>query len=254
VSPDPPIYVSYLGVPTRHRRLLRVAVPGALWALVVVAAVWAFGQRDPGDAVWDDAHLRTFTGLYVHRPYPMLSADDRGDGTPGVMLLVEVGKHGVTRVPAELDGQRVRAQGWLLVRDGRTMIELDPESTPRPERGPSDGAAIAEVSLRATPTGRVTLRGEIVDFKCFLGAMKPGSGKSHKACAALCVRGGVPPVMVARGADGSVAYFLLQSADAGPAASLVQPFVGDDVELVGDSSTLGDLRLVALEPGAIRRR
>ena len=38
----------------------------------------------------------------------------------------------------------------------------------------------------------VTLKGEIIDPKCYLGAMKPGGGKTHKACAMRCIAGGIP--------------------------------------------------------------
>ena len=30
----------------------------------------------------------------------------------------------------------------------------------------------------------------------FDGAMKPGDGKTHKGCAALCLRGGIPPALM----------------------------------------------------------
>ena len=55
-----------------------------------------------------------------------------------------------------------------------------------------------EMPLMPTSLGVATLRGEIVDSKCYLGAMKPGDQKTHKACATLCIRGGIPPVLVER--------------------------------------------------------
>ena len=41
------------------------------------------------------------------------------------------------------------------------------------------------------PLGAVTLTGEIVDSKCFLGVMNPGNLKPHKACAIRCISGGI---------------------------------------------------------------
>jgi hypothetical protein len=35
--------------------------------------------------------------------------------------------------------------------------------------------------------------GELVDTKCWLGVMRPATGKVHRACAARCLAGGVPP-------------------------------------------------------------
>jgi nitrite reductase/ring-hydroxylating ferredoxin subunit len=39
--------------------------------------------------------------------------------------------------------------------------------------------------------------GPLGDPKCFARAMKPGDGKTHKGCAVLCLRGGIPAVFVA---------------------------------------------------------
>ena len=40
------------------------------------------------------------------------------------------------------------------------------------------------------------MAGEICDGKCETGAMRPGNGIAHRACAILCLAGGVPPVFV----------------------------------------------------------
>jgi hypothetical protein len=100
----------------------------------------------------------------------------------------------------------------------------------------------------------VTLRGEIIDSKCYLGAMKPGGGKTHKACAALCLAGGVPPMFVTRGADGREAYYLLASPNGGPVAPELHAYAGDPVEIIGEIEQMDDLRTLKVTPAAIRRR
>lgn len=99
---------------------------------------------------------------------------------------------------------------------------------------------------------RVTLRGEIIDPKCFAGAMKPGDGKAHKGCAVLCLRGGIPAVFVTSGE-----VYLVVGADgvslAGEGLEAVLPFVGDRVEVSGEAGAVGDLKLLYLSGGAIRR-
>ncbi len=72
----------------------------------------------------------------------------------------------------------------------------------------------------------VTLKGEIIDPKCYLGAMKPGGGKTHKACAMLCISGGVPPMLVTRDANKQETFYLLTTDQGGVANELVLPFVG----------------------------
>jgi hypothetical protein len=72
----------------------------------------------------------------------------------------------------------------------------------------------------------ITLKGEIIDPKCYLGAMKPGGGKTHKARHA-CISGGVPPMLVTRDASKQETFYLLTTAEGGLAGELVLPFVGD---------------------------
>jgi hypothetical protein len=104
----------------------------------------------------------------------------------------------------------------------------------------------------------VILRGEIIDPKCFLGAMKPGDGKTHKACATLCLEGGIPPMFVERTGASSIRYHLLVGPDGtaltGEALAAILPFVADDVVLSGTRYRRGDLDFLEIQPGAVRRR
>jgi hypothetical protein len=57
-----------------------------------------------------------------------------------------------------------------------------------------------------------SLGGEILDSKCWFGAMQPSDSKVHKACASLCVRGDVPPAFFARGPAGQGALMIMTAA------------------------------------------
>lgn len=54
-----------------------------------------------------------------------------------------------------------------------------------------------------------TFTGEIVDSKCWLGVMNPGEHTVHRACARLCIRGGIPAMLVYLEADGSTHHALV---------------------------------------------
>lgn len=69
-------------------------------------------------------------------------------------------------------------------------------------------------------TTPVTLDGELVDSKCYLGTMKPGDGKTHKSCAILCLRGGIPPLFVSKAAA-QYATTLPPIRTAGPSAKAI---------------------------------
>jgi hypothetical protein len=148
----------------------------------------------------------------------------------------------------------VRVRGTLLHRDDRWMLELasgDGVIQTIRSLGSND-----EQELRA-PTdrsvGSVSLRGEIIDPKCYLGAMKPGGGKTHKACAALCISGGVPPMFVTRDAELHETFYLLVDKDGHAINDPVLPFVGDPVELKGELLFRGDLRVLRIDPQWINR-
>jgi hypothetical protein len=234
-------YVGYLPTPAGHARFLRVLVPALLAALLGGGAIIAAAQRDPGDAVWTTDETTTVEGRLVLDPYPRVVTELAS------VLLVESGKHGARRRATPLAGQRVRATGFPLARSGRMVLELTPGSdaiTPLGDAQPEPPAGAAQ---------SITLVGEIVDSKCYHGAMKPGDGKSHKACAILCIQGGIPPVLVVQSDVGNDAY-LLASPDGGPIGDWLFPLVGEPVEIQGrlidsaGSPTLevsdGDIRLL----------
>ncbi|MBL8887998.1 MAG: hypothetical protein JNK16_15180 [Phycisphaerales bacterium] len=261
---EPPFYVGYLPVPKPLAAFLWLAVPIALSILAIVAIATARSQRDPGGAVWNDAKAREFHGIFIARPYPMLLVrPTEGDtskpdslkrdttSSSELFLLVEMGKHAGRDGLSAMDGKPVVASGWTLERDGRRMIELEPDAK---------ALALQETSISVPPTpvivprGRVTLQGEIVDSKCYLGAMKPGEGKTHKACATLCIRGGIPPVLVTRDENEARVYYLLVDPSGGPLDSGAWPFIGDPVEVTGDFELLGEFRVLKLSPRDISRR
>lgn len=241
-------YVGYLPVPPGQRRFLLWLVPSAAALVSLVVALWAYSLRDPGDGRWDDANTTTISGLVLARPYPMIvSADDSGQQQ--VTLLVQSGKHGASARVATLDRTRCVVRGTLLGREGPRMLEIlddDQALAPAPDPANTD-------ILESGTTEHVTLRGEIVDSKCFLGAMKPGNGKTHKACATLCVHGGIPPALAVKREDGAVDFYLLSSPDGGPVGAWVEPLIADPVELSGVLTRRADLNILRVSPQSVRR-
>ena len=243
------IYVGYLAVPPGLRRFLKYASAVAVGLVVGSAYVLATTQRSPGRGVWEDSANRTLTGVLACDPYPILHTADRGDGTPGSVLIVESGKHGSLPRVGGLHGKPVSISGTLLHRDDRWMMELEERDGAVVEAATASSAVVPVV----VAMGRVTLRGEIVDSKCYLGAMKPGEGKSHKECAILCISGGVTPLLVTRDASGGREYFTLLNPSGGPLESEAWPFVADAVEVSGELEQAGDMKRLRVSLKDIRR-
>jgi hypothetical protein len=121
----------------------------------------------------------------------------------------------------------------------------DAEANALSQLGRSDRKLLAESQ---------TLRGEIIDPKCYLGAMKPGGGKTHKACAMRCISGGIPPMLVTRDLDGRETFYLLVTENGCVANEAAYPFVGDQVEMTGRLQQQDDMLVLAVSPNSIRRR
>ena len=165
----------------------------ALLVMLAIGVGIARFRRPPGEELEEYIPNRDFIGVLVERPYPHLRCED-DDGRLRSILLVGGAKSGAA-IDDALFGQAVRAQGNLLRRNGSRILE-GPEFTV--------AESYAEVRInRATQVsdeviGRVVIEGEIVDSKCYFGRMRPGGGRAHRACAQLCIDGGVPPVLVTR--------------------------------------------------------
>ena len=116
--------------------------------------------------------------------------------------------------------------------------------------GSSDPAL---ASGRSVSLGIHTLIGEIVDSKCHLGVMKPGNRKAHRACASLCIRGGVPPVFIVREGGSVTEHLLLVGSDGRALNQEVLDWVAEPVEIHGEVIRLDDRWLLKAEPKSFKR-
>ena len=234
-------YVGYLPLPSGYIRFVRIAVPSLLWMMVAAAVAIGVLQRSPGEGVWDQGKPVERTGMLYEKPYPHVV-----NGT-SVVFLVEQGKRGSQDRCRGLDGRRVRASGWVVHRDGREILELVPEDS---ALKPVDNGGI-EAAPTVKDLGSATLRGEIVDYKCYLGAMKPGDGKAHKACAILCMTGGIPAMLVTHEHDGP-RHTLLADVSGGPVSEEVIALAAEPVEVSGTLVEVGPVRMLKVRE--VRRR
>lgn len=228
------LYVGYLPAPRRHARAATLLVLTGVLGLGLIAGTLAISQADPGRGVWNTDQLSALTGTLRIDPYPRLVIDGP-DAGPREVLLVDQGKVGADDRARPFAGKSVKITGAMIQWGDRAVIELTGASTDFEEIGAGVAAAPA-----APAPERVTLEGEIVDPKCYLGVMNPGRGKPHLSCAELCIKGGIPPVLVVR-APGAVPTdpgdcYVLTTAGGGPARELVRGRVGMRVRVSGAAS------------------
>lgn len=236
-------FAGYLPTPPGLARFVRrvIAVLGLL--AVTVALLLVRGQEPFASSAFEFGKVRTFEGIVSAYPYPTLLVSRPGasDATTiySQYLLVAAGKHGASDMVGNLDSRPVRLQGQLIYRTGGTMIEINPGAIT------ATGPAI-DLDRRIQNLGTVTLSGEIVDSKCYLGVMNPGQGKVHRDCAARCLSGGVPPLFI-DSRDGS--QFLLVGLD-GTALrpDELREYVAEPVTVSGHLVQRGEQKLLLIDP------
>jgi len=235
-------YVGYRprGPRATMRRVRRFAAGLAL-AATFVGALLAHALQHPGDGnfAWGESHVVEGE---------LCCADPaRACCSEGELLLVGRGKHAVPFELAAQLGRSLELRGARIERDGVRLLELE-QATPREVAAPSANAAHEPQSL-----GRVQLTGEIVDSKCYFGVMNPGEGRAHRACAILCLRGGIPAVFVARDRSGARAHLLLLDARGARDNEPLLPWIGEAVQLEGELWRRGAWLELWLAPNSIRR-
>ena len=196
-------YVGYLPIPKGHRKLIAFIVPSLLAWSLAMAVIITITMRPPGNAQWDTGAVKSWSGTLVESPYPMLIPDDI-DQTPP-LFVVSMGKKGAHERLKPFFGQHVSISGYELNRDNRHIIELAPDQ----DAIKADTTIPAKPSPTLSTSHPTELLGEIVDGKCYLGAMKPGDGAGHRACATLCIQGGLPPMFATQSPSGEHTFYLL---------------------------------------------
>ena len=250
-------------------RHVRKTVVSLLVLLFVLAGIISFAQRTISVSVFEWGTLKNFKGTLKLDPYPHLLVQRPGlNGSQSAYYLVAPFKFGLNPVSlASLDGKAVSLKGTLIYRGNQTMIEADPESiglTPdqptlshlsrgksMPSLQHSSTATLQAASSPRAPS-LVTLQGEIVDSKCYLGVMNPGQLTPHRACAVRCISGGIPPILLVRQQKGPALYYLLVSSDGRPVNKQVLDMVAEPIEITGEVIRRGELSILRADPATYR--
>jgi hypothetical protein len=213
---------------------------------ITVAMVLLSAQMPFSAATFEFGQSRYFEGILDTSPYPTLlvrrpGAVRESSSKYSRYLLVAPGKHGADMLLQGADGKRVRFKGQLIYRAAQTMIEIEPGSVQT-----SGSESPDPVQFRSL--GQVSLTGEIVDSKCYLGVMNPGMGKVHRDCASRCLSGGVPPIFVTAAGD----QFLLVGPDEQPfRRDALRSFIAEPITLQGELLKRGDSTFLKIDPAEL---
>ena len=189
-------------------------------------------------------------------PYPVLHrVDPENPGTIESVLLVRQGKYSAEELALPAHGQMASVTGFLISRGGWTMLELSSsENIVALGAVQSDEADFLRTNIETISLGEVTLKGEVVDSKCFLGVMKPGEGSVHRACAEVCLLGGMPTMLVVRDQSDNRYGYILTLPDGSSASKLLAERAADQLEIHGELMQKGDLLFLRMSKEDFRNR
>ncbi len=230
------------------RRMVFLTVAACLTATVALALVLARAQRAPDVAAYAWSNIQTFDGILQATPYPHLLVARPGNGGYSAYPLVSPAKFGISpEWCGNLDGRPVQFDGGLIYRNGSTLIEVTSEAPLSVEETPE----AQQPSPPSVEYGHLSLVGEIVDSKCFTGAMNPGRYKPHRACATVCIAGGVPPMLVVNAQEGSSITVLLVGSKGEMLNEKMLPHIARTVRVSGRLQRYHDLWIMHVEPDTI---
>lgn len=236
---DPEFYVGYLPhAPTSLARFVRGRVVRLLFFAAVVAAGAAAALPYFGDGVFE------FGVVTPHRGAVLCDTAARLTEAELEYILVGAGKHGA---PIELcsgGGGSFEVSGTRIARGGKQFLEVA-------SFVPADVASARAVA-ESVPLGRMTLAGEIVDAKCYFGVMNPGEARVHRACATLCLRGGITAVFVVRDRHGNEAHLLIAPEEGDTASPEFLKWVAEPVQITGEVSRQGQWLVFRINNESIR--
>src|SRR6266700_4764947 len=238
-------YVGYIQkAPPALARFVRRVIVALAGLAMAVALVLVVAQMRFDASAFEYEKLRTFEGTVALQPYPTLLIARPGEVEEGERnsqyLLVAPGKHGGGELLADFDRKLVRLQGQLIHREGGTMVEVVPGSIVLAD------AAVPPTQDLVRDIGVVTVTGEIVDGKCYLGVMNPGKGKVHRDCAARCLSGGIPPIFVTT--DGHEQFLLVGLDGRALGRDALREFIAEPIQIQGELLETGSTQLLKIDP------
>ena len=234
-------------LPNASRRFFLLAVPLLVIGGTSLSFLLARAQSKPAASNWG-RRLVALKGQLVKQPYPhLLVANNYSAGGYDTVFLVQVGKKGSQQLVSKMEDTYVQVKGKLLTRhDSYVNYLLEIVSVEAERKNIPVGNVAPPLDL-----GMRVLRGRIMDSKCYFGVMKPAAGMTHKACAALCIRGGIPPFFVPYDAEADRVIVVTDENGEANAEPLL-PYVLDPVEARGRLIAMNNHYQLRLAPNAIK--
>ena len=243
--------------PAALAKFIRQNLLAVLIVVIGLAAVLALSQKKFGTGNFEFGQLTTIKGIYFDKPIPCIKVingkDIWGNLSYITIPLVGYGKHGADGIITDwekeknqsLNQKEITAKGTLLYNDGKTILQIDQNDQPLTliSNDPIREDQLPQLKF----LGNATIKGQIIDPKCYFGVMKPGEGKPHSDCAIRCILGGISPMLKVEDESGNRNYYILLGPDGEKINEVAQDFVAEPVSVKVKQVQYDDWIVVYLE-------
>lgn len=213
---------------------------------LALALGWSVQDRSGGNY---GAEI-TVRGYVANMPSPVVRALPDARYPQGrAMMIAGASKEGAAPHVDAFKGKLVEVKGGTLKRGTLDMLVVWGKGNFKevPDARP---VKLAEpVSL-----GRWKVAGEICDGKCLAGAMRPGTGLAHKACANLCIDRGQAAVFATVRPVAGQSYLLLADANGKLPPPAYRDYTALPVELEGEIVKVDDLLVFRVDWSKVRKQ
>jgi hypothetical protein len=255
-------YIGYNNkLPKQTGKRIKAIIIVLISVFVLSGAGIALHHKRISNSHFELGKLSMLEGYYFEEPVPLIKVlqgkDIHGNLIFKSIPLVNYAKFGAEdlirmyeeKQKTSLNGKKIKLSGTFLYDDGKALFELTKHEASILEVLPIDDTELQEsIAPRIDYLGVNSIKGEIVDSKCYFGAMRPGFGKTHRACAVRCISGGIPPVLAATNYEGDVNYFLIRGSNKEAINKEVLPYIAEPVKLTGELVRIDDWMVLYIDP------
>ncbi|OKS88071.1 Rieske 2Fe-2S domain-containing protein [Mucilaginibacter polytrichastri] len=215
------------------------SIIGIIALSLIIAVGFTVKQKHIALSSFDYKNLKIVRGQLIEYPFPAIRTltgkDASGRLTIKTYPLINNAKFGADglvdsiRKRYNTNNYTAEINGAFIIRNKVTAMEL------------TYGALSIKILNKnnGLPTGQLrklcdtAIFGEIIDPKCYLGAMNPGEGKPHRSCAILCISGGIMPMLAFKDIHGQSQYAVLLGRHGEKINAQVIKFVAEPVKITG---------------------
>ena len=245
-------YIGWQDEPTnshKYKQGRRLFFSVSLLLILLFGVVYLSVENKFVDNYYGYGYLITMEGVVVE--YPVFGLRTKIEGKEETVPLVGFGKFDalpvLTTIKERAQGMgtplanlKVTLKGTILTYQNKTWMELTEgnESIISMEKGTQ--SYVQNIVTLNTQT----ISGEIVDPKCFFGAMNPAYSKIHRSCAIRCISGGIPPVLAIREQGVFTDYYFVVDQAGQPLNQSILQYVGMPLTLSGSIEQVDDWKLI----------